>query len=316
MLSAVLREVHGADARLERWDACPLSKRGKQRTVRFDFDARLDGGGETRSFQWVGKFYERENALQRVATILRELATSDCSARGGVVIPRVVACHTPWRLLLLAFETGESVIRAIARHNGLALQAIARALAALHRTPVTLDTIRSPLTVLGDLRQRTAALCARFPGETDSLCNCLGQLERQAPAMPAPPLFLHGDLGPSQLLWQIDRIVLMDFDKSTRGDAAWDLGNLLTQLRRLTLRKPGKLPGFNPLRRGLLEAYQQWSPHDRGLARRVAWYEGITLLRKIHFLASDTSRHNDAETMRQRQAEAMLLLRELPPLVG
>jgi len=106
----------------------------------------------------------------------------------------------------------------------------------------------------------------------------------------------------------------LDFDRCTRGDPALDLGNLLTQVRRLTLRKPGKLPDFSLLRWGILDAYQRWSQPDPGLAERVAWYEQVMLVRKIQFLASDTTRHKEAEAMRQRQAEAIGLLRELPAL--
>jgi hypothetical protein len=69
------------------------------------------------------------------------------------------------------------------------------------------------------------------------------------------------------------------------------------------------------LRRGLLEAYQRWSETDAELTGRVAWYEQVMLLRKIDFLASDTTRHEGTEAMRERQAEAMRLLEELPVLM-
>ena len=107
----------------------------------------------------------------------------------------------------------------------------------------------------------------------------------------------------------------MDFDKCARGDPALDLGNLLAQLRRLTLRKPGKLPEFASLRGTLLDAYQRWSYSDPGFSERVEWHEQVTLLRKIRFLASDAARHKGAEAMRKRQAEAIRLLKELPVLV-
>jgi aminoglycoside phosphotransferase (APT) family kinase protein len=214
---------------------------------------------------------------------------------------------------LLSYEPGESVIAAIAQHNGLVLSAIGRALWALHSAPVILDTVTSPEAVAGDLPQRIAHLGSRFPGANVALRHVLSGLERRAPSGPAVPSFLHGDLGPAQLLWQRGRIVVLDFDECTRGDPALDLGNLLTQLRRLTLRKPGKLPAYTSLRPRLLEAYQRWSPPDADLPRRVAWYERIALLRKIHFLATDTTRRKGAEAMRERQAEAVGLLKELAP---
>jgi aminoglycoside phosphotransferase (APT) family kinase protein len=182
----------------------------------------------------------------------------------------------------------------------------------LHTTPVSLDGIISVADVLGDLRLRTDDLCARFPGETEALRQWQNQLERQAPRDPLEPSFVHGDFGPAQLIWQAGRVVVLDFDSCRRGDPASDLGNLLAQFRRITLRKPAKLGEFAALRRTLLEAYQHWAPADPGLVHRVDWHEQVTLLRKIHFLASDTTRYNEAEELRQRRGEAMRLLEEMP----
>src|SRR5438093_635959 len=314
VLSATLRQIHGTDARLEGWTAHPFLKRGKRRTTRYDLDARAGGEPHIRHFQWVGKFYERNDDVRKVATVLRELAATDCGARGGLVVPRVVDCHAPCGLLLLTYVAGESISKATARDGPSVLAAIGRALAVLHAAPVTPDGITGPAAVLGEVRRRIADLCARFPATAAALRRLLIMLERQAPTGSGAPSFLHGDLGPSQLLWQQGRLVVLDFDDCTRGDPALDLGNLLTQLRRLTLRKPGKLPDFAALRQGLLDAYQRWSGRDLDLSRRVAWYEQLALLRKIRLLASDTTRHQGMEALRERQIEARRLLSELPAL--
>ncbi len=315
LLGAVLREVYGPNACLEGWSAQPLSKRGKHRTVHYELNARQTATAQTQHEQWVGKFYEDDHAARRVVTVLRALADVGCRAGGGLVIPRVLAYHAPCRLLLLRFEPGQSVIAALTQHLELVLWAIGRALAALHSTPVVLGGFTSPVALLEDLRPRITELCGRFPDRTVLLRQMLLRLERQTPRGPAVPSLLHGDLGPAQILWQQGRIVVLDFDGWTWGDPALDLGNLLTQLRRLKLRKPEKLPDFASLRRGMLEAYQRWLPPDPELAGRVAWYEMTTLLRKLHFLASDSARHQEAEAMQQRQAEARQLLEALPTLL-
>ena len=308
LLAAALHEVHGADAEIETWTAGPLSKRGKRRVVRYDLHARVAGAPHVQRYQWVGKFYERDEDAHAIATILRELAATGCGARGGFIVPTVVAYDAPRCLLLLMYESGESVTKAIARDAPGVLAVIGRALAVLHAAPVTPDGIRGPAAVLGDVRRRIADLCARFPAEAASLRDLLIRLERRAPPAPATPSFLHGDLGLVQLLWNAGRIVVLDFDDCTRGDPALDLGNLLTQLRRLTLRKPGKLPDFTSLRRGIFAAYQACARHDPGLANRVAWYEQTALVGKIHSLTFDRTRHPEAEAIRRRQAEAMRLL--------
>ena len=314
-LSDVLREVHGPDASLEDCVARPLSKHGRHRAVRYDLVARVAGAPQAFRDQWVGKFYGRDDEARRVATILRAWAATGCRAPDGLVIPAVLAYHAPFRLLLLRYEPGESMTAALARNHALALPAIGRALAALHATPVAVDERTTAAAVLDDLRPRMVDLCARFPGRKDFLRQSLEKLERRTPDGPARPSFLHGDLGPAQLLWQMGRVVVLDFDKCTGGDPALDLGNLATQLRRLTLRKPGKLPDFGSLRHGLLDAYERWSRPDPGLGGRVAWYERVMLVRKAHFLASDTTRRTEADALGQRQAEAAGLLGELPALL-
>ena len=200
----------------------------------------------------------------------------------------------------------------MAQLDGVVPAAIGKALALLHAAPVVLDTITSPAGQLTALRRQVGELCARFPGDAAELRRVSIELERRTPFGYAAPAFLHGDLGPANLRWQDGRVVLLDFDDCTRGDPAQDLGNLLTQVRRLSLRKPHKVPDFPAVRRGLLDAYQRAAPPDPGLVQRVVWYERITLLRKIHFLVFDRTRHAAAEAVQRRQVEAAGLLRELP----
>jgi len=306
-LAAALRAVHGADGRVEIWSAHPLSKRGKHRVVRYDVQGRMPGDAEVHH-QWVGKFYERDEDACGVATILRELAASGCGARGGFVVPSVLAYHAAQRLLLLSHEAGESVVKAIGAEGAHVLAAMGRALAALHAAPVTPVGTTGPAGVLADLQGRIAELRSRFRAEAASLQRWRVRLERETAPPPTTSSFLHGDLGLVQLRWNAGTIVFLDFDDCTRGDPALDLGNLLTQLRRLTLRKPGKLPDFAAARATILDAYRRSSHDDPGLAERVAWYERIALVRKIHSLTFDRTRHPEAEAIRQRQAEAIGLL--------
>jgi len=266
------------------------------------------GGAEVQRYQWVGKFYERDEEARGVATILRELAASGCGARGGFVVPSVLAYHPPRRLLLLSYESGESVVKAIAAEGARVLAALGGALAALHAAPVAPATVTGLAAVLADLQGRIGELCSRFPADAASLERWRVRLEREAVPPPTTSSFLHGDLGLVQLRWNANTIVFLDFDDCTRGDPALDLGNLLTQLRRLTLRKPGKLPDFAAARATILDAYRRSSPDDPGLAERVAWYEQIALARKIHSLTFDQTRHPEAEAIRERQGEAIHLL--------
>ena len=298
VLSAALREVHGPDARLDRWTAdARFTEHGKQRVVRYDLQARLAGSREAQHDQWVGKFYDRDEDARRVAAVLGALALGDGGACGGLRVPRVVAYHEPRRQLLLTYERGEPVSSAIAHDTAAVLAGVGRALAALHAARIPLDAITTPAAVLADLQARIEDLCARLPGEATALRRAWNELERQAPPLPVAPSFVHGDFGPANLLWSSGQIVVLDFDKCARGDPALDVGNLLAQLRRITVRKPDRLRDFPSARERVLDAYRGWSAPDLGLDKRVAWYERATLLRKVHRMALEPTGH-EAETRR------------------
>jgi len=312
ILSAALHELHGPDARLEGWTAdFRFTEHGKQRVVRYDLQARLAGGAEVQRDQWVGKFYDRDRDARKVAAVLQVLAHGDFGARGGLKVPRVVAYHQSRQSrhqLLLTYERGEPVSFAIAHDTGAVLAAIGRTLAALHVARIPLDAVATPATVLAELRSRVGDLCAALPGQTTAIRRTWNQLEAQAPPLPVTPSFVHGDFGPANLLWSVGRIVVLDFDKCALGDPALDLGNLLAQLRRMTVRKPGRLQDFPSARARVVGTYQAWSAPDPGLDERVAWYERATLLRKIHGLVCKSAPPEEPDGLRQRQVEASRLL--------
>ena len=316
VLSAALREVEGPDAVLESWSADPLSKHGRRRVIRYDVRARVPGAQESRRHLWVGKFYDREDDARTVAGVLTGLATMDPAAGDGLIVPRVLAVHPPLRLVLHNYEAGESVVAAMGRRDGEVEEGLGRALAKLHRSDVRVEATTTPADVLERLRAKVADLSARFPEMAPALQQVLAMLESRTPSMPEPR-FLHGDLGAAQLLWREGRVVMLDFDECTRGDPALDLGTLLAQLRRLSLRNPGKIGDFNAVRSAVLSAYLRAAPADLGLPQRVAWYEVAALVRKIHFLVFDTTRHAEPEAIERRQAEALRLMALLPqPSLG
>lgn len=286
VLTAALRELRGPSVRLESWTTdAGFTEHGKRRVVRYDLRVRVDGAPHVEHEQWVGKVYDRDEDGPRVAAVLRQLARGDTGLRGGLAVPRVVAYHSPYRLLFVTYEPGESVSSAIAQDTAAVLVGMGRALAALHSTTAAVEEVLSPTVILDDLRPRVAELAARLPAEAGALWQALRNLQRAVPPLPVAPSFVHGDFGPANLLWRAGELVVLDFDKARRGDPAADLGNLLAQLRRMTVRKPEKLRDFPAARAAVLGAYQQWSRPDRTLDHRVAWYERATLLRKVHRVA-------------------------------
>ena len=136
-LRAALQAAHGASARLESWTADPgFTAHGRGRITLFDVRARVAGAAALVRHRWLGKSYDRDADARRVAEVLERLAASDCRARGGPEVSRVVAYDPAQRLLLLTYEAGEPVSTAIGRDPETVLGVVGRALAALHATAV------------------------------------------------------------------------------------------------------------------------------------------------------------------------------------
>src|SRR5256885_4391626 len=193
----------------------------------------------------------------------------------------------------MAFEAGGGVASAAGGPGPVVLEAIGRALAALHAfsPPAALPGVTAPAAVLEQVLTRVAAMCERVPEAEGVLRRAFARLERDPPVGPRAPAFLHGDFGPAQLLWRGDRVVIFDFDRATLGDPALDLGTVLTQFRRSTLRKPGRLGDFATLRATLIDAYARCAGPDPALADRVGCYERATMLRRINLLLIGTAGH-------------------------
>jgi len=317
-LRATLGDVCGPAARLDAWTATSITRHGRRRVVHFELDAGFSGRSDPHRLDWVGKFYDEDVEARRVAGLLEGLARSDGWRRGAFVVPTLLGYYAPRHLVLMTYETGEELTPALARSGAVVLEAIARALAALHAVspPAALPCVTTPAVVLEQVRARVAAMCERVPEAGGVLRRAFARLEREPPVDPRAPVFLHGDFGPAQLLWRGDRVVIFDFDRATLGDPALDLGTVLTQFRRSTLRKPGRLGDFATLRATLIDAYARHAGREPGLADRVGWYERATLLRKIHSLLFDTTRHPEPAALERRRAEAERLLKEIAAAVG
>ena len=110
VLAGALHELEGYDAKLETWTSdTQFTEYGKRRVVRFDLQAEVGGIPQHRRYQWLGKFYDRDEDARRVAAVLQQVASSDGGKKAGVAVPSVLGYHERRRLLLLTYEPGEAV---------------------------------------------------------------------------------------------------------------------------------------------------------------------------------------------------------------
>ena len=308
-LHAAARSAYGAAVQVVEWRATELTNRGGRRVVRYDLTLSDGVIDETRPVRWIGKFYESAETAARVAATLRGLEAAGYTARSGAVAPRIVYDDPGPRLLLATFEPGDPVIDRLDGDWPTIVPAVARALAALHALPAPDWGNASPEEIVADLRRRVEALCGWLPEEEYALRSTLARLEQHAATLPMPSALTHGDFGAGQLLWQRGRLVVLDFDKCGRGDPALDLGNFTAQLRRRAL-LDGLAAPVHEMRDLLLDVYLRaaGNARDRGdLAARVAWYEHVVLLRRVHFFA-----RQGTEEWRERALRLLNLLMRPP----
>src|SRR5207237_7256174 len=123
-----------------------------------------------------------------------------------LAVPSVLAYHAPRRLLLLTYESGESMTTAMAQDTQKIFAAIGRTLATLHALPIAPTRTIFPNAVLEDVRPRVRDLCERFPSDACTLANAIDYHDSVAPTFPSAPSFVHGHFGPANLLWRAGHV--------------------------------------------------------------------------------------------------------------
>ncbi len=151
-------------------------------------------------------------------------------------------CGFPWVWTLASWLPGESAARASAFDPGVVATDLAAFIMALHQ-PAPPDAPRNPYRGI-PLSGRTDLVRSSVHGLPDpALKSRVGaEWDRilQVPPWAGPPLWIHGDLHPHNLLVQAGRLsAVVDFGDLTAGDPATDLAvawMLLPPAARSTLR--------------------------------------------------------------------------------
>ena len=158
----------------------------------------------------------------------------ELSARLPVPVPVPVRVGVPgpvfgWSWSVVRWLPGQSLLQARLADPAAAVPALERFLRALHQ-PAPLDAPRNPWRGV-PLEARTAALhehLRQLDGVVDrSAVLALWDRALSTPLWPGPPLWLHGDLHPGNLLVSDGRLSgVIDFGDLTAGDPATDVSVL------------------------------------------------------------------------------------------
>src|SRR2546422_5619787 len=161
------------------------------------------------------------------------------------------------------------------------LRQAARVAADLHSLAIVPEQITTAEMIVAETRARCNRLRARWPDTAAIVAPLMATLKEAVnfldPAEPAP---VHGDMAAGQFLWTGDRLVLLDLDMFGYTDPAYDMGHFLAQLERRCLVDPTVQGQEAQWLAALRDAYLAAMPQVS--ARNVAFYRGLTLIRKIY----------------------------------
>jgi aminoglycoside phosphotransferase (APT) family kinase protein len=194
---------------------------------------RLEGGGDL--FGKVGYAATGEQA--------REVLAALGDGARPVACPRVVGRCAELDLTLISRVPGRRPDLRSATELEAAVDGAARFAAALHTSGIA----AGPAHTLEDELARAAVAVAAIRDDAPELAGRLSRaLERAGAAAgrtaAQPAVLAHGDMTPSQLLLDGDRVGLVDFDGVCQAEPAFDLGRFLAYLR-AALAKSGNPAG-------------------------------------------------------------------------
>src|SRR5438132_1608908 len=242
----------------------------------------------------TGKVYRESSRAQRVWESLKSL-----DGNSGVMIPRPLGFVNEWNLVLMERAPGISM-KILLEEAGTEAQArelsklAATTLAAFHGMQLDAHDTRTVETELARVQKRTSRLRYVAPELERAVQSILDEVSPLLMGSCAYPLTLiHGDCKPSQFLVNGDRVAMVDFDATCRGDRSFDVGNLMAQFDKIALTSGNE--HLAELSNYFLANYLSRSPFST-LQRRSRLCHVVSLLRLAVRSFEDFPHHRDERT--------------------
>ncbi len=176
-------------------------------------------------------------ACRELAQRHRALAGAARALGGDLVIPDVVGFDADEGLLATEWLRGDSLIESLrAGDSGATLTRVALALRDFQGLPAgAVDP--APPNLAERVRDSVADLGLAEPAIRSRAAAVAGAWRAMAAGLPeVAPVLLHNDFHWNQATIKRGRVVLLDLERTSQGDALVDVANFITQLRMLPVR--------------------------------------------------------------------------------
>jgi hypothetical protein len=212
----------------------------KRALFRIDTRAVDNSSGERKNICVFVRAYADYRTAE-IAALMRKLDHATAES-GKFTVPEAVYFNEENQLLLMRESKGTPLTEALSFANPFpAFEATGQALASFHCSPVTGLNSKSATDILTETGASAESIATLHPRLTQRITRLLDRLEDLRGSAQATQGVVHGDFHHGQCLVADngDLPVLLDFDRTYRGEVIADLGNFLANLHYLhVLHKP------------------------------------------------------------------------------
>lgn len=218
----------------------------------------------------------RQPEAEAVATAFEAV---DRAVRAGGLrfrAPRVLHRDRDLNTVFMTRVPGLPLTAAMRRAEPEPFRAVGAALASLHGAELRPTAIWTVDHQLDDLIRHLAGMARALPSLAPRIVSLVDRLiERRPEERDRAPI--HGNLFGDQILWDGERVGIVDWDRLSDGDPHYDLGRLVAHLLYETGLAGAESEAAGSCVGALLDAYRAGA--TRGLdRRRLAWHTAVELL--------------------------------------
>ena len=247
-----------------------------------EYDVGITARGGTRRETLIGK--SRAKGLdRRTFELIRQLRSwgFDDQSADGISVPEPLGVVPRFEMWLSRKVDGVPGGEAITGPAGLSVGArIAEAAHKVHRVISPAGphhTVERELEILG---ARLKDVQARHPQWASRIGSLIRRCEETRAGVGERPVTgIHRDFYADQLLFDAERVYVVDFDLHGHGDPALDIGNALAHLTEQALRHTGPSNALDEVRDPLLNRYVELAGSSHLPAIRA--YELFSLARHV-----------------------------------